>query len=247
MTTVLPVALPSRRQIRRLVPRPLRQRLYDWSPSRRRRWQGAPGVTQVPAEAGVALTFDDGPDPDCTPLLLDELERLGATATFFAIGERVEQSPDLARQVVERGHELELHGMTHVRHDRLEPDAARKELVAGLAAIENATGRRPRLYRPPYGASSPLLASLCEELGLRLGYWSTWGQDWEPISAARIAALVNRDLGPGSIVLLHDSALYAERDDATPTVEAIPLIARAATERGARLVSLGSALDGTAA
>jgi peptidoglycan/xylan/chitin deacetylase (PgdA/CDA1 family) len=243
VATVPPVPAPARRQIRRLIPRPVRQRLYDWSPSRGRRWAAAPGVTRVPAAAGAALTFDDGPDPLCTPILLDALAESGSRATFFVVGERVERHPELAAAIAERGHELALHGMTHRRHDRLEPDEAREELRRGLAAIEAASGVRPELYRPPYGASSPPLAALCDELGLTLSYWTAWGQDWEPLSARRIAALVERDLEPGAVVLLHDSALYAERDDATPTVDAVRLIAATARRRGFGLVALGDALE----
>jgi peptidoglycan/xylan/chitin deacetylase (PgdA/CDA1 family) len=223
----------------------VRQRLYDRSRSRRRRWAAAPGIERIPAAAGAALTFDDGPDPLCTPRLLDVLAEHGASATFFVVGERVEEHPELAAAIRERGHELALHGMTHRRHDRLGEEEAREELVRGAAAIEAATGARPRLYRPPFGASSPRLAALCAELGLQLGYWTAWGQDWEPLPAQRIAALVARDLEPGAVVLLHDSALYAERDDATPTVDAVALIAATARERGLDLVALGPALNGS--
>lgn len=236
--------MPDRRQLRRAIPRPIRQRLYDWSPSRWGRWHKVPGLRRIPPGAGIALTFDDGPDEVCTPELLDVLAELGATATFFVIGERVVEDPGLAREIAERGHELGLHGMTHRRHDRLGEDEARKDLSLGLEAIERATGHRPGWYRPPYGASSPLLASICSELGLALAYWSAWGQDWEDISAAEIARLVLRDLDAGSVILLHDSPLYAEREDAKPTVESVPIIARSARDLGLDLVSLGTALDG---
>jgi peptidoglycan/xylan/chitin deacetylase (PgdA/CDA1 family) len=222
---------------------PLRQRLYDWSPSRRRRWREVPGIERVPAAAGAALTFDDGPDPEFTPRLLDALEAAGAGATFFVVGDRVPGNEGLLGEIVARGHEVALHGMTHRRHDGLDEAGARAELSDGIAAIEAAAVGRPRWYRPPYGGSSPLLARLCEELGLGLAYWSSWGQDWEPIGPARIAELVLRDLGPGAVVLLHDSPLYAEREDAGPTIEAIAPIAAAARAGGLRLRSLGAALD----
>jgi peptidoglycan/xylan/chitin deacetylase (PgdA/CDA1 family) len=195
-------------------------------------------------EGAVALSFDDGPDEACTPAVLDALEEAGATATFFVVGERVAGNPQLAAEIEARGHELALHGMTHRRHDRLGAAEARTELLEGLEAIEKAAGRRALWYRPPFGASSPVLASLCAELGLRIAYWSAWGQDWEPDPAPEIARLVLRDLGPGAVVLLHDSALYAQREDPRPTVEAIPLIARAAREMGLDLVSLRTAVDG---
>lgn len=233
-----------RRTLRRAIPRPLRQRLYDWSPSRRRRWREAPGITRVPAEAGIVISFDDGPDEACTPELLDALDAARAKATFFVVGERVAQSPGLTAEIAARGHELALHGMTHRRHDLLDAAEARAELTRGSAAIEDVVGRRPHWYRPPFGASSPQLAALCDELDLRLAYWSAWGQDWEPDSASHIARLVLRDLDAGSVVLLHDSALYAQRDDPRPTVEAIPLIAESVRRMGLDIVSLGTALDG---
>jgi peptidoglycan/xylan/chitin deacetylase (PgdA/CDA1 family) len=236
--------MPDRRQLRRAIPRPLRQRLYDWSPSRRRRWRETPGITRVPADAGVVLTFDDGPDEACTPELLDALDGVGATATFFVIGERVAENPALALDVKARGHELALHGMTHRRHDLLTAEEASTELSQGMEAIESAAGCRPRWYRPPFGASSPQLASICAELGLQLAYWDAWGQDWEGDSASRIARLVLRNLDAGSVILLHDSALYGQRDDAKPTVESIPIIARSVHEKGLEMVSLGTALNG---
>ncbi|HSC20497.1 MAG TPA: polysaccharide deacetylase family protein [Solirubrobacterales bacterium] len=235
--------MSARRKIRRAIPRPLRQRLYDWSPSRRRRWREVPGLESLPAADRVALTFDDGPDPRFTPPLLDALERADATATFFVVGERLAGAADPVREIEERGHEIALHGMSHRRHDGLDKAGARAELSDGLAAIEAAGLARPRWYRPPFGGSSPALARCCHELDLELAYWSAWGQDWEAITAAQIAALVLRDLRPGGIVLLHDSPLYAERDDATPTIDSIPLLAEALRSRGLRATSIGSAYD----
>jgi peptidoglycan/xylan/chitin deacetylase (PgdA/CDA1 family) len=235
--------MPARRKLRRAIPGPLRQWMYDRRRAGRRGWRRAAGVETVPATAGAALTFDDGPDPEFTPPLLDALERAGASATFFVLGERVAGSEALLREIEARGHEIGLHGMRHSRHDGLAEEEALAELREGLAAIEAASVRRPRRYRPPYGATSAALGRACAALDLQLAYWSAWGQDWDPIPAARIAALVERDLAPGAVVLLHDSALYAEREDARATVEAIAPIAAAAGRAGIRLVSLEQALD----
>jgi peptidoglycan-N-acetylglucosamine deacetylase len=234
--------MSARRKVRGLVPPSVRQRVYDRRRSKRRAWRRAPGIETVPPAAGAALTFDDGPDPELTPPLLDALERAGATATFFLVGERVGGNEELVREIASRGHEIALHGMRHSRHDRLGEEEAQAELSEGLAAIESAGVGRPRRYRPPYGATSPTLARACGELGLELAYWSAWGQDWDPIPAARIAVLIERDLEPGAVILLHDSALYAEREDARPTIDAVPLIAAVAESRGIELVSLERAL-----
>lgn len=235
--------MSARRHLRRAIPRPLRRRLYDWSPARRRRWRETPGVERVALATAAVLTFDDGPDPRFTPPLLDALDAAGAKATFFVVGEQVRGSEALLREMESRGHEIALHGMSHRRHDRLDDEQARAELTEGLAAIETAAVARPRWYRPPYGATSPALATFCGELGLGLAYWSAWGQDWESIPASRIASLVARDLEPGAVILLHDSPRYGEREDASPTIDAIPIIAAAAAEQGLDLVALGGALE----
>lgn len=239
----MPDSRQIRRTLRRLVPRPVRQRLYDWSPSRARRWRRVPGVEAVPVGAGAVLTFDDGPDPEATPAVLAALAAAGARATFFVLGRHVREQPELLGEIAAGGHEVALHGMEHYRHDQLSAQEAERELGAGVEAIETAGCGRPRWYRPPFGASSPTLAAVCERLGLRLAYWSAWGQDWEDDSPVRIAALVRRDLAPGAIVLLHDSARYAQRASATATAGAVPLIAADAQERGLDLVCLGEAMS----
>lgn len=230
-----------RRAVRGAIPRPVRQRLYDWSPSRRRRWRRVPGLESVPPAAGAVLTFDDGPDPEGTPPVLEALGAAGASATFFVLGHHVAERPELAREIVERGHEIALHGMEHRRHDQLAEAEAERELSDGVAAIEAAVGRRPAWYRPPFGASSPTLAAVCERLGLGLAYWTAWGQDWEESSPERIASLVGRDLSPGSVVLLHDSARYAQRASAAATAGAVPLITTRAAGAGLDLVTLSAA------
>lgn len=241
----MPDSRQLRRALRRAIPAPVRQRLYDWSPSRRRRWRRVPGLEAVSAEAGAVLTFDDGPDPQGTPPVLDALAAAEAKATFFVLGRHVSEQPQLVREMVAQGHEIALHGMEHRRHDLLSASEAERELSAGIEAIEGATGRRPAWYRPPFGASSPTLAELCEELGLGLAYWNAWGQDWEDSPPRRIAALVRRDLEPGAIVLLHDSARYAQREDAAATAGSIPLIAAAARDDGIDLVTLSGAMSDT--
>ena len=196
------------------------------------RWRRFPGLERLDAgRPEVALTFDDGPDPDCTPRVLDELEQAGARATFFLVGEQVVAHPELAREVRARGHAVGVHGHRHVEHDQLEDPEA--DLRRALELVGEAT-----LFRPPYGRSSQGTREACGALGLEAVYWSAWGGDWEPVPAERIADLVIRDLAPGAIVLLHDSARYAYRPSAAPTAEALPEIIDAVRQRGLTLVPL---------
>ena len=192
------------------------------------RWRRFPALERL--ESGVALTFDDGPDADATPAVLDALRAGGARAVFFLVGEQVEAHPELVRRVADSGHVVALHGFRHVEHDEL-GDGARADLERGAAAVAAATGVEPRLYRPPYGRFSERSYAAAHELGLTPVYWSAWGSDWEPIPSERIAETAIRDLGPGAIVLLHDSARYATRPSAVPTAEALPAILAAMNER----------------
>ena len=206
------------------------------------RWTELPGLEQVPA--GAALTFDDGPDADGTPAVLDALDEAGVKATFFLVGEQLMRNHAIARDAAARGHELALHCFEHTHHDSLRPQAARDDMARAVGSFEAATGRPPRFYRPPYGRFSEASYEACRHLGMEPVYWSAWGLDWEPIPAERIADLVGRDLADGAIVLLHDSARYAHRPDASPTAAAIPEIAARAADLGVRLASLGDLLGG---
>src|SRR3954452_11383774 len=200
-------------------------------------WAERPALERVPH--GVALTFDDGPDPDCTPSLLDLLDELGLRATFFVVGEQLMRNHAIARDALARGHELGLHGFEHVRHDSLPGRMAADDVARAIGTFEVAVGRRPRWFRPPYGVFNEASYTACADLGLEPAYWSAWGLDWEAISAERIAELVERDLEDGSVVLLHDSARYAPRESAAATLEALPLIAERARATGLALGSLG--------
>ena len=199
------------------------------------RWRRFPALERL--ENGVALTFDDGPDPDATTAVLEALRTAEARAVFFLVGEQVEAHPELARQVADDGHVVALHGFRHVEHDEL-GDAARADLERSAAAVAAATGVDPRLYRPPYGRFSEQSYAAARELGLTPVYWSAWGSDWEPIPPERIAETAIRDLAPGAILLLHDSARYAARASAKPTAEALPAILAAMRERGLEPVTL---------
>jgi peptidoglycan/xylan/chitin deacetylase (PgdA/CDA1 family) len=204
------------------------------------RWRRFPGLERLePPGRRVALTLDDGPDPDATPAVLEALAEAGVRATFFLVGEQLQVHHELGGEVARAGHEVALHGLHHVEHDEL--DDPRDDLLRGLDAVEAATGTRPRLFRPPYGRFSDSSYAACRELGLEPVYWSGWGFDWEAIRPDRIAELAIRDLEPGAILLLHDSPRYADRASARPTAEALPAIAEAARERGLELGPVGAA------
>ena len=189
------------------------------------RWRRFPALERADRADGVVLTFDDGPDEDSTPGVFDALDAAGARATFFLVGEQVEAHPELARELIRRGHDAQLHGYRHLTHDLLSRDEARDDLEHGARALRDATGVEARFYRPPYGRFTGDSYDACLALGLEPVYWSAWGTDWETISPERIAELVLPDLAPGAVVLLHDSPRYGHRPSARPTVDVLPLIA----------------------
>jgi peptidoglycan/xylan/chitin deacetylase (PgdA/CDA1 family) len=235
------MGLPNAQTLRGALPVGVRCALYEWHPTRARRWRRLPGLERV-AHGRAVVTLDDGPDPDATPEILDQLDRFGVRGTFFMLGEQVVRHAALAREVRERGHDIALHGSRHLRHDRIGPDEVRADVALGLHQVEENVGVRPRWFRPAFGKASPTTVEACAEHGLELVYWSAWGLDWEGLPAERIARRVSRDLGNGAVVLLHDSARYARRPSAIETARAIPLIADTARRRGIRLVPLTEAV-----
>lgn len=207
-----------------------------------------PGIERVELRNQAVLTFDDGPDagPAATGAVLDALDAAGAKATFFVVGEQMERAPDLVPEIVARGHEAGVHGQRHFRHDRVPSAESVADIEAGYATLAKALGKPPRFYRPPYGKLSEAGAEACRRLGLEVAYWSTWGLDWEPLPAERVARRVTRDLEDGAVVLLHDSARYAVRPSAAATVTAIAAIAERASALGLDLVTLDAAVDAPA-
>ena len=207
------------------------------------RWRAFPALERADGADGIVLTFDDGPDQD-PPHRARGPRRGGGEGHFFLVGEQVEAEPELARELVARGHDVQLHGYGHVGHDVLTDDEARGDLERGAEAFRAGTGRDPRFYRPPYGRFSRASYEACQALGLQPVYWSAWGTDWETISPERIAELVIPDLSAGALVLLHDSSRYTHRPNAEATVAALPLITAAAAERGLPFVTLADAVNG---
>jgi peptidoglycan/xylan/chitin deacetylase (PgdA/CDA1 family) len=176
------------------------------------------------AGSRAVLTFDDGPGADATPQVLDQLERLGVSATFFVLGAEVLREPELAQRIVADGHELGLHGFAHPRFDLLTAEQARADLEQGLDAIETTTGVRPSWFRPPYGKLSDASYETCRSLDLDVAYWSAWGLDWEEIGAGAISKEVVSSLSDGAVILLHDTARYGRRVSAKPTADALSQI-----------------------
>ncbi|WP_293776270.1 polysaccharide deacetylase family protein [uncultured Oxalicibacterium sp.] len=165
-----------------------------------------PNVLRLPGtRAEIAITIDDGPDPDVTPRVLDVLAEHGAKATFFCIASKVAAHPELARRIVEAGHHIENHSMQH-RHyfSLLGVRGLRKELVQAQQVIAEVTGRMPRYFRAPAGLRNPFLDPVLHGLDLQLVSWTRRGFDTRTADADLITQRLLRDARAGDILLLHD-------------------------------------------
>jgi peptidoglycan/xylan/chitin deacetylase (PgdA/CDA1 family)/uncharacterized membrane protein YbhN (UPF0104 family) len=188
----------------------------------------------------VALTFDDGPSDD-TPAVLDALDRAGVRATFFVLGEAAAARPDLVREVARRGHEVALHGHTHVKLALAGPGRVAAEIDRGREAIRAAGVEPAPLFRAPHGWKGPFLRSALRTRGLRLVAWTRGAWDTERPGAAAIAERASRRPRAGEIVLLHDGCgtpgIDPRRDQ---TAAALPEIARRWRDAGYELVTAGA-------
>lgn len=209
-------------------------------------WLG-PNLARLPEASRrrgeFALTFDDGPDPDSTPAVLDLLDERRAKATFFCIGERSRRHPDLCREIAHRGHEVENHSHRHLpTFALLTPAGQRREIAAAQETIVALTGSRPRFFRPPAGVRSPLLDPVLHGLDLRLANWTRRGFDTLDRDAPRIASRLTRGLAAGDILLLHDGHCARTAAGRPVVLEALPRVLDAAAGEGLVSVTLRSAV-----
>ena len=187
---------------------------------------------------GIALTFDDGPDPRGTPAVLELLARERVSATFFLVGEQVERAPALAAEIAAAGHEVGVHGYRHRLLLRRSPGALREDFARAAELLAEASGAPSRYYRPPYGVFSSAGLALARARWQPI-LWSRWGRDWQARATARsISTRVTRDLRAGEVLLLHDSDRYSSRDSWRRTLAALPAVLEAARASGEPLVRL---------
>jgi peptidoglycan/xylan/chitin deacetylase (PgdA/CDA1 family) len=197
---------------------------------------GAPRRLDRPDE--VAITFDDGPHPEGTPAVLDALAEAGVRATFFVVGEQVERNPSLAAEIAAAGHAVASHGHLHRNQLRRSPAELEDDLRRADAAIAEATGRRPLLYRPPFGVFSWYGIGLAWR-GWTPLLWSRWGRDWAARATPEsIAAKVTEALGGGDVLLLHDADTYSADGSHRRTAAALPRVLERIAASALRPVAL---------
>jgi peptidoglycan-N-acetylglucosamine deacetylase len=206
-----------------------------------------PNLIRLPAHSGesgaVAITIDDGPDPEVTPQVLSQLAEHRALATFFCVGERVERYADLAREIVGRGHCVENHSQRH-RHNfsLLGPGGMSTEISCAQDSIQRATGSRPRFFRAPAGLRNPFLDPVLTRLELRLASWTRRGFDTVNSNADAVYRRLANPLRGGDILLLHDGNAARSRSGKPVIIEVLPRLLDALAALQLRPVTLRSAI-----
>ena len=185
-------------------------------------------------QQAVAISFDASWGAERTPLILDTLDDYGVKCTFFLVNIWVEDYPDLAREIVLRGHEIGLHSVSHPHFTQITEDQIKKELAGNYNLIWETTGYSPCLFRPPYGDYNNKVIRLASEGGYECIQWSVDSLDWQDLSAEEIQTRVLKDIHAGDIVLFHNNGLH--------TAEALPAILQELQTRGLDVVPISELL-----
>ena len=184
-------------------------------------------LVRLPEEAAsrreVALTFDDGPDPEVTPKVLEILDRYGVHATFFCIGERALAHPEICREIAARGHDIENHGQRHRNHLAFSGFSGwMREVGEAQRTLEGITGIRPQYYRALAGLRNPFLDPVLKRLGIRLASWTRRGYDTRCGDCCMVLSRLTRDLQAGDILLLHDGNSARSQNGHPVVLELLP-------------------------
>ena len=207
-------------------------------------------LVRLPAAAAarkeVSVTFDDGPDPEVTPRVLDLLDRHQAKASFFCVGEKAAACPDIVKEIVRRGHSIENHSHRHSRVFAFYGlFRLKREVQSAQTIIAGITGRPPRFFRAPMGLRSPLLDPVLAKCGLRYVSWTRRGFDAIHRDPEKVLLRLAGGLAAGDILLLHDNG-YLQTRDGTPVVLAVlPELLDRIHAKGLKSVTLAAASNGS--
>ncbi|OMP66810.1 polysaccharide deacetylase family protein [Domibacillus epiphyticus] len=157
-----------------------------------------------PDRKQIALTFDDGPDPVYTPLLLDTLNKYNVKATFFVVGEKAERHPDLIQRIQQEGHDIGIHNDKHISNWFLSPSSMNDQLVRAAKRVSAITGQNVTLYRPPWGHFNPFTLSKAAHFETIM--WTDIPGDWKKsMTVQKLADKLRAARSNGAVITLHDS------------------------------------------
>jgi len=190
----------------------------------------------LPGSAAVALTFDDGPHPQITPWLLDQLDRFGVKATFFLVGKQVDLYPQLTREILRRGHQLASHSYTHRNLRECSPLEVERELVASRAAMWRGTGVNVPLFRPPGGHYDEMVRAAAATWGFTTVFWTANISNYPGAATQQVLTGLLRDITPQGIILLHNGE--------DPTIDILPSLLSRLTAKKMPMVTITTASSG---
>ena len=211
----------------------------------RAQWLG-PNLARLPAAAAardeISLSFDDGPDPEVTPRVLEVLDRYRARASFFCVGRKAAAHPELMKEIARRGHTVENHSQRHSPAFAFSGlGRLRREVDEAQAAIAGLTGRVPAYFRAPAGFRSPQLDPVLGERGLRYASWTRRGFDTVEKDPAAVLRRLTRDLRAGDMLLLHDGSAARTREGEPVVLAVLPRLLELLARRGLKPVTLPAA------
>jgi polysaccharide deacetylase family sporulation protein PdaB len=183
----------------------------------------------------IALTFDDGPFPFYTERYVNLLKSMDVKATFFVIGKHAERHPELLRYIIENGNEIGLHSYSHLNMKKLKPEKMVEELYKTQQIVVEATGVKPTLFRPPFGAYNFTLIEISNALGLKVVLWNVDPDDWKNPSVENVVTRVLSHTKDGAIILLHEGK--------PNTLAALPQIIENLKEKGYKFVTVSELLE----
>lgn len=164
----------------------------------------------------LSITFDDGPNPSTTNMVLEELKKRNIKATFFVIGKNVDAFPDSVKKIRDEGHELANHSYTHPPLGKMAEDKVRSEISRCQESIEKVSGVKAVWFRPPYGSFYQKQQHITDDFGLNVTTWSVDPFDWKKPGSSVVAQRVLSQSNPGSIILLHD--IHKQTAEAVPAI-----------------------------
>lgn len=184
-----------------------------------------------------ALTFDDGPTGTVMSEILDVLKKNNIKASFFLIGNQVNEYKAVVKRAYDEGNLVLNHSFTHPDFFKLSADSIKKQILDTEDAIYNVTGKRPAILRPPYASLNNTIISTSKDLGYRIAIWSTDTMDWSQKSTENIIKNVVDNVRPGEIIIMHCN------DDKEVTVEALPSVISELRAKGYSFVTLDEFLN----
>ncbi len=179
----------------------------------------------------ISISFDCAYGADYTEKLLDVLDEYGVKCTFFMVEFWVKKFPEMVKEISNRGHEIGTHSKTHPKMSTLSKSQIEEELLSSIKAIEDITGKKVELFRPPYGDYDNELIEVCNKLKLYPIQWDVDSIDWKDISAEQITKRIISKTKSGSIILCHNNGLH--------TAKALPYVLSNLKEKGFEFVSIG--------